>query len=280
MQALTSPICKTVPVGTEGLLKDTRDGKTYWVARLKDNNCWMTQNLDYDDTSSTKVSAPSGWTSTDANYRAYYDPGNWVYTNKIPGATACPNSAVGPSGCIGYGFTNADGMRASENPAFQGSIVYLDEETAIYNAHYHIGNYYSFQSATNGTGSSATTAGANASGSICPTNWKLPTSNNTNSGSFGGLTNSYSIGNNAAGASTISTSPLYFTSGGHVSSGALNSAGNSGYYWSSTAYSSTSAYDLYFASSLVNPSYHIDRYVGASVRCLVETDSTGGAIWT
>ena len=59
MQDMTSNICQdtkaanganTVTPGNEveKRLIDVRDGKEYWVAKLADGNCWMTQNLAYD----------------------------------------------------------------------------------------------------------------------------------------------------------------------------------------------------------------------------------------
>lgn len=41
-------------------LVDARDGKSYWVAKLKDDNCWMTQNLDYDDPDGIKITNADG----------------------------------------------------------------------------------------------------------------------------------------------------------------------------------------------------------------------------
>lgn len=40
-----SKICAQSRVGETKQLIDTRDGKKYWVAKLADGNCWMTQNL-------------------------------------------------------------------------------------------------------------------------------------------------------------------------------------------------------------------------------------------
>ena len=48
----------------------------------------------------------------------------------------------------------------------------------------------------------------------------------------------------------------------------LNIAGVSGHYWSGRAYSSNSAYELYFYSSRVYPSNNGSRYRGFSVRCV------------
>lgn len=48
MQEMTPDVCTRANVGDEGQLVDKRDQTIYWVAKLKDNNCWMTQNLDLD----------------------------------------------------------------------------------------------------------------------------------------------------------------------------------------------------------------------------------------
>ena len=48
MQDMTTEICNASTVGQTNRLTDTRDGKLYWVAKLADNQCWMTQNLDFD----------------------------------------------------------------------------------------------------------------------------------------------------------------------------------------------------------------------------------------
>ena len=49
MQEMSQVVCYRAQEGEEGRLEDIRDGKTYWVAKLKDGNCWMTQNLDITD---------------------------------------------------------------------------------------------------------------------------------------------------------------------------------------------------------------------------------------
>lgn len=54
MQDMTTSICEHTPMPTTlngqevtatKQLVDTRDGKKYWVAKLRDGNCWMVQNL-------------------------------------------------------------------------------------------------------------------------------------------------------------------------------------------------------------------------------------------
>lgn len=48
MQDMTTDICANTGTEVTKQLIDTRDGKSYWVAKLADGNCWMTQNLAFD----------------------------------------------------------------------------------------------------------------------------------------------------------------------------------------------------------------------------------------
>lgn len=62
---------------------------------------------------------------------------------------------------------------------------------------------------------------------------------------------------------------LHLKQNGYIMDNNHYDAGNLGYYWSSTALSSTSAYTLYFYSN-VFPSITSARYNGLSVRCVKE----------
>ncbi|MCQ2049702.1 MAG: hypothetical protein MJZ22_01665, partial [Candidatus Saccharibacteria bacterium] len=70
---------------------DRRDGKTYWVAKLKDGNIWMTQNLDLDlSTETTLTPADSdvtaNWTPSRATIAgaANLNTTNWANNNNNP----------------------------------------------------------------------------------------------------------------------------------------------------------------------------------------------------
>ena len=287
MQDMTTEICNASTVGQTNRLTDTRDGKLYWVAKLADNQCWMTQNLDFDIPAggltnenglAAKTDLPDGtvWDSSSdyapqpttagsifystSNTGTYsFDPG--MYVNNDPTAwTSCNNYWSGGS-CSNW--TNVSSMTAMTEERTDGTIVYGN----TYDAHYLAGNYYQYTAATAGTGGQSVTSG-NATGSICPKGWTLPTSGNSNPGSFGGLTSAYSISSNSAGTTALTKSPLYFVPAGHVLAGSLLNAGYYGIYWSSTAYTSYDAYGLYFYSSYVYPSHNYRRYYGFSVRCL------------
>lgn len=54
--AVTNPTASDYSDTPETQLVDTRDGKVYWVSKLMDGHCWMTQNLDLDlETTATNV---------------------------------------------------------------------------------------------------------------------------------------------------------------------------------------------------------------------------------
>lgn len=249
MQEVTPEICSRTPEAdasgnNQFQLTDKRDNKKYWVAKLKDGNCWMTQNLDLDLNGKTLTTADSdvttNWTSTTGASAIWRDSGSDIIKYYDPGNKYCTDS-----NCSATSSSNG--------------------------GHDHQGNYYSFNAATAGTGASVTTGGQNATSSICPKGWQLPTSNSTtNNKSFGKMTTSYGIGDNAAGSTALRAAPLYFIYGGYLGSGSLSNIGSEGRYWSSTAISYRDSYHLCFGSSYANPStYNYGRYYGFSIRCLV-----------
>ena len=291
MQEMTTEVCQTAAANETARLRDTRDGKLYWVAKLADGNCWMTQNLDFDIPadglnntnglaaktdlldgtvwdSASGANAPQPTNTTienvynSSNYYSTYsfDPG--MYVNNDPTAWAyCSNYWNGGS-CDNW--TNVSNMSPMTEIRDESTNI-VDTNNNTYDAHYLAGNYYQFTAATAGTGASVTTNGDNAAGSICPKGWRLPSSGDSNdTNDFYALT----TGNSITTGSTLSKAPYYFIPAGYVDFDFLNSAGNNGYYCSSTARSSTYAYFLYFGPGYVYPSRNVLRYVGFSVRCL------------
>ena len=311
MQDMTSEICNASTVGQTNRLTDTRDDKLYWVAKLADNQCWMTQNLDFDIPAdgltnenglAAKTDLPDGtvWDSTSGanaphptnttiengydypnHYSTYsYDPGYYVKSDPDAYNSYCDNvSGLNSSSCTSAGWVDvSDGSgytalteeqtdnTSSSNPTYEVTVI--DEQAKTYDAHYLVGNYYQWNAATAGTGGESVTSG-NATGSICPKGWKLPTGDNSNLGSFGGLTNAYSISSNTAGSTAITQAPLYFSPVGTVNSGSLLMAGFQGNYLSSTVASNPNVYGIFFYSSMVDRTYgSYTRYSGRPVRCL------------
>lgn len=137
MQDMTPELCEAAPEDDTTQLVDHRDKKKYWVGKLPDGNCWMTQNLDL-DLSTSRTLTPS-----DTNISS-----NWT-----PRASTTTTIS-------GYGYDSDTGK--SYNP---GDKYY--EGTG--SEHYHVGNYYQWSAATAGyTGTSQSTQ------SICPKGWTLP----------------------------------------------------------------------------------------------------------
>ena len=284
MQEMTPQICADALENDTLRLKDARDGKYYWVAKLKDGNCWMTQNLDFD--LGGHILTPDD-SDVDSDWNYELEGGDW-YTSVLAGSNSndaiqgwdlgdyvwrTPTSTkycqtdtnLSESSCSSYWQSTA-GMIAMTEPRTDGVTV----EGSTYDAHYLVGNYYSYQAATADT---APPGSGDASSSICPAGWQLPTSGddrNNTPGSFYYLLNQYgftsSFGN---GTNSITSVPLYFVRSGYVAPREnLYTAGGWGFYLSVRSTTTRIANGLYIDSSSVSPSSNTSRYLGSSVRCV------------
>ena len=282
MQEMTSAICDAAPTGGVKQLRDTRDGKYYWIGKMKDGKCWMTQNLDLDLNEKTLPLTP---TTSDVN-------GDWtpkdgeeiLYTASIVNAdTILPSNTGQRSWSLGdYSIINpidstGCGSELENIAACAGSDTkdrfryYITPTSANddTNAHYILGNYYQWNTATAGTGGAITSGQAESS--ICPKGWKLPESNAGTTGTFKGLLDAYEVGSSVA---KLVSAPLYFVRGGliHQDIHLLNVAGDNGRYWSSTSSSnSTTAYSLtFYSASAISSATEFSRQVGFSIRCIAK----------
>ncbi len=246
---------ETLAVGDTVEAIDDRDGKSYLVTRLADDNIWMTQNLDLDldsnttytseDTdisndwtpsTSTYVSSDTTWNATESTPESY-DPGD-----------LCWNGTIDTSS----GTLDTMTTKCSESSA---------------NKHWSVGNYYNWTAAVAMNDSSSyTTKDTDVDQSICPAGWRLPTVSDNYS--FQKLLNEsgYSVSSGTSGS--IQSDPFYFVYGGYWD-GSSGDVGGYGLYWSSVVYASSLAYDLYFdADGALNPQSLDNRNGGASVRCV------------
>ena len=282
MQDMTPGGCAISNEGDTKQLIDKRDGKTYWVAKLADGNCWMTQNLELDLSTSTSLTSElsdvtSSWTPTNNTYTSAQDGTNdstlvqsWnlgKYVWKTPNnASSCsPDTNFSESACASYWQDVSSWTPMTE---YRTDGVTYDASTQTYDAHYLAGNYYSWQAATAGT---APSSSGTASGSICPKGFELPISGSYGNGGFYYLLNQYGLASSPiSDNNNIVKAPLSFVRSGYVRlswpfPGLIGDGGN---YWSSVAYSSSLAYNLDFDSNNVDPSSNFDRYSGQSVRCV------------
>ncbi len=207
MQEMTPEICASAKEHEEGQLVDKRDNTIYWVAKLKDGNCWMTQNLDLDlspdvaltpeDSNVTEVWRPevgtnevtiTGIETIEPNPLASWDFGKFVIATPTVSAlcsayggqlSAVSGDDLGEK-CSNTGVNVATGWLPnfeSKAGTFNGKeydYVTVDQDSHTYDAHYLIGNYY--RNAAVLAGATPETYGIDVPTSICPKGWKLPTS--------------------------------------------------------------------------------------------------------
>ena len=284
---MTPEICAAAQENDTTRLEDARDGKMYWVAKLKDGNCWMTQNLDFDlesgksltsedsDVSSSWSPRTTTFTAASEKTTGFFPVQSWNLGDVVWKDPDNSNSCVSSddlynSSCSPYWQNVSSGWTPMTEYRTDG-IVY-DVNTQTYDAHYLVGNYYSWQATTAGTGGLDVSQYDEASGSICPAGWRLPysgPSNNSRPGSFYGLLNQYDL-NFSSGDNNIAKAPLFFVYAGQVdpSRGYLFNAGNVVSYWSSVVYSSGNVYLLDINPNYINPSSNYGRNDGFSVRCV------------
>ena len=230
MQEMTPEYCASMAANATMTLTDERDDNEYTIVKLGSpiNNCWMQQNLRLGKSGTSYT-----LDSTNSN---------------LPSGTTFTLGSAQTSGSTDWG--------CSSDSACQTSRVYATNKT-------NYGNYYSWYTATANTGTYSMSSG-NATGSICPKGWRLPTGGS--SGEFKTLNNTYNSGSTSSDAGLLAD-PLKLVRAGYYYSG-VRYRGSYGYYWSSTVGSGTLAYGLYFDSVLVTPAYSDNKYLGYSVRCL------------
>ncbi|MCQ2049685.1 MAG: hypothetical protein MJZ22_01580, partial [Candidatus Saccharibacteria bacterium] len=244
---------------------DERDGKMYWVAKLKDGNIWMTQNLDYDIVAGDNIVSNNDGTTSIWNSSSAYAP-----TETATQLVAATRSLTGT-----YSYDNGDKGYINGASTETTGINCNTTSNSGEDCHYHMGNFYQWNAATAGTGGTIT--GQDAPSSICPKGWRLPIGNSyTADKSFGKLTNAYGItaDNNATTDAAFIASPLYFLRGGGIDNRgnivSLSSPSDLSSYWSSTATDTTDrAHRVYIMKDgLVSPTARYTRDHSFFVRCV------------
>ncbi|MBR2709584.1 hypothetical protein IKE72_00710, partial [Candidatus Saccharibacteria bacterium] len=260
MQDMTSSICDSVAKGSTGTLIDTRNNKTYAVAKYLDGHCWMRENLNLLMTKNVGIEAYNF--STNSTFT--YTPEQYGTTQTETG-TAWPKDA-------------SDGARSfarDENKFIGGTNIATYGTIMDTGQPYErIGVFYNWAAATAQTGEQAAAAGTSGEQviptSICPKGWRLPA--NSGDYSFSTLMGSYGLPttNQGQGYSGQLQNPLNFNRPGNYywSNGALSNRGTNGYFWSSVGYSATNAHHLGFHSTTFNPQMGLLKGYGFSVRCV------------
>ena len=139
----------------------------------------------------------------------------------------------------------------------------------LYYAHQELlDNINNWRAATAGTTDASTTSG-NASGSVCPKGWTLPSGKYSND-NFGKLIATYGITDDSTGSAKLRRAPLSFNYTGDYdySSGSLSFISSDGHYWSHSGYSDAWANSLRFSSSKVKSYDPYPRGYGYALRCV------------
>ena len=308
MQDMTTNICNYV-VGddesTSAQLVDIRDGNIYWVTKLKDGHCWMTQNLDL---AIGSTNTPLTSENTDINPASsgsgIYDTANGGYSENNGVWTWTPASTAITSGrTINYSNNSVSNWGTNNNTPYsaEGGDTYFYTSDSYTNdtkytslsactttnhseadcKHYHVGNFYSYAAAIASNNSASIFANYSvAANSICPKGWRLPiaTNNNQSIYEFGDLLYDYSIITGktsttytANGFNNIRKNPLWFVRSGSIYNNLLNDSATYGNYWSSANVSDYAAYRFGFNNSNITPARDDGgRYAGRPIRCLTK----------
>lgn len=301
LQEVTPALCQTSPLNQQYRLKDARDDKMYYIARLKMNRegtetaCWMTQNLDLNLSSSA-----SALTSINTDIDSDWTPQNNTISFTGTSLTGWTNSYTNPySADPGDVYYYTSGSNSSDT-------IY-DDLSACVNAgnkiascrRSHAGNYYNFTAAVAMDDSSSyTTKYQTVDQSICPSGWKIPTGMPA-VGVAGEINHLFyannitdtlatqtdqNVGYATDGFNNIRTSPLWLLRSGRIYSASLQYPGIYGYYMSSSVFSPAHNYYLNFGSGYLGSTYYNNRAYGYSVRCTLrgnnytlEFDANGGS---
>ncbi|MFV0485518.1 MAG: IPT/TIG domain-containing protein [Candidatus Saccharimonadales bacterium] len=235
---------------TAKLFRDTRDSQLYYAKKMADGKCWIVDNLEYAGYGTLSQTAGSYLTQDGTNTITPYNYHVAKYVD--PGAHSyCSGSVNIPS---------ANSTRC--------------------------GFLYNWYTATAGTGTLDLGTGQQASASICPANWRLPSSySDVDDPTAGGLywdSADFPVLNASmnAGATTTGNNNNYYQgwqptgawngmySGGWSNN--FNIYGNGGIYISSTADGTNNMATAYYSTSSINVTSIYNKSYAFAVRCVME----------
>ncbi|MBQ6313818.1 hypothetical protein IJI29_03140 [Candidatus Saccharibacteria bacterium] len=255
--------CNTMNIGDVTALTDTRDNNTYAVAKLADGKCWMIENL--------RLGGEEAMTLTSSDSNIASGSSFTLSASQDPTTNAWCNDDS--ADCIDQSMLSSNNT-TNTIANMTSPMLDPDESKGIYS----MGNYYNWYSATAGTGTGSMLSG-NATGSICPAGWHLPTG--YTNGEFSAL--DVAMGgtgewqdNDETATNRWRTYPAnYVLSGDVFSLSGLEDRGVVSDVWSSTvpalnpAVIATLYLSLYPSWYFVSPvGFATPRSVGSSVRCV------------
>ena len=247
--AVGNSVRKTMPIGVIYNLIDNRDNKTYQIAKLKDGNIWMVENLDLGRTELTVDLTRNNTSLTSAVTAATFN--GWKKSISA------------------FTYDAGEFISLDTTNTTDGRAVDVVSGTPY-------GTLYNFYAISAGTisGSSNTTVPKN---NICPAGWDLPAASGYYTGHFQTLNNLEDYNTAAKMRAPVTIGGAQFALAGYVVSGYANSTGapmsngGTGGYWtrSQALLSDKAKYILSLSSSSMSPASSGDRKNLYSARCLV-----------
>lgn len=229
LQTVTNTNCPT----SRTRAVDARDNRTYWIKKLADGKCWMLTNLAY----------AGGGTNTYNDTRTLTNSPGSTYTVAGYYTLAASNPTTEPT----------DPSASTDGGATNPQYGYL------YNWCGAMGAPISTDPNPTSACSSSTTPAPNASRSVCPANWRLPT----------GATGETTALNTAInGGSTTTDLGLRNEMLVQYNGSTSGWQGTYTLFWSSTQASSTAAYLFWSTSSSATPNYNSTKSNAYAVRCV------------
>lgn len=262
IQDADASICENVAVDETISVKDKRDDEVYLIGKLKDNRCWLLDNLRLD---LTTVSLANLQGNTNASNTTLGYLKNGGGSSPYTTAAVISTSTFGTSGNV---YTAAKINTVSKDTINSDSSYNWGDGSHKY------GIYYNYCAASAGSYCYASGSGADQSGTIidaaediCPSNWRLPT---------GGYVGEYLVvagayANNNDGTNIGLKTALSLPLSGRYYNSSANAQGSIGHFWSSTLNYGNYMYFMSVYSSYVNPMNNDGRNYGNAVRCLLRS---------
>ena len=240
--------CSSLNVNEVTALTDTRDNETYAIAKLADNQCWMIENMRL---------VPSTANITDTNTNG---PATGF-------ASAAANSSTSDVLCGVDDDTDCNDQLQYNTNNLNRSIPQSYNTAGRRIAWYSYGVYYNWFTATAGNGTIATGANEAVTGDLCPAGWHLPTGNN------GEYVTMNAAVNNGSGDANLRAYPNNFLWSGDYNKNSRTNGGINGRYWTSTSFSSDSAYRFGFQPDKMAVNGNYKKWDAFTIRCIYSGNS-------
>jgi uncharacterized protein (TIGR02145 family) len=240
-------------VGDVLALEDNRDGEVYMVAKLADNNIWITENLRLLPNTATITNRNTNHPTID-------------FINGAPSSSSSTGQCSGDNTtCVDQINYNAHNLDRTLTPAYNGST------NSTY--WYSYGVMYNWYTATAGNGTYELTS-TSAVGDLCPAGWHLPSGGA--SGEWGVLASNMPGNNGTAKSASLRRYPTNFLYSGDYNpqKDIPDGVGKQGRFWSTTPVSSNikNAYRMGYNSTEVTAatSNSWNKWDNFAIRCIYQ----------